>query len=177
MDPAQELLPPNTQTSNMEPQPLWNSTPERKPNWRSAWKIITLQVREISMKFRIKLLPLHDLCHWYHAGLKTALALNHKPSDKYVTLTTEYKHEHGTVTAQVDYGKSAGILLEGSASVGGQVRRYSSTIVFEFSSYWVYFELEWIWVQFWSKIIPILRKLFTWNSNFWILKTVVILLS
>jgi len=57
----------------------------------------------------------------YHApGLKTGIALNYKPEDKWVTVTSEYKHENGNVSAQVDYGKSAGIMLEGSASVGGQ---------------------------------------------------------
>jgi hypothetical protein len=57
----------------------------------------------------------------YHLpGLKTTVAANYKPEDKFVTLSGEYKHENGTVTGQVDYGKSAGILLEGSATVGAQ---------------------------------------------------------
>lgn len=169
MDPAQELLPPNTQTSNMEPQPLWNSTPRRKPNWRSAWKIITLQVRNLD-EISHKLLPRHDLYHWYRAGLKTAIALNHKPSDKYVTLTTEYKHEHGTVTAQVDYGKSAGILLEGSASVGGQVRRYSSTDVFHsLVSSWNSNKSEFELIQLWTEIISILSNYELKLFEFWTL--------
>jgi len=57
----------------------------------------------------------------YHVpGLKTTISGNYKPEDKFVTLGAEYKHENGSVTGQVDYGKSAGINLEGSAVVGAQ---------------------------------------------------------
>jgi len=57
----------------------------------------------------------------YHAvGLKTTVTANYKPDDKFITVGGEYKHENGTVGGQVDYGKNAGIGLEGSAVVGAQ---------------------------------------------------------
>jgi voltage-dependent anion channel protein 2 len=57
----------------------------------------------------------------YHVpGLKTTVTGNYKPDDRFVTVGADYKHENGTVSGQVDYGKSAGIVLEGSAVVGAQ---------------------------------------------------------
>jgi voltage-dependent anion channel protein 2 len=57
----------------------------------------------------------------YHLpGLKTTITGNYKPDDRFVTVGADYKHENGTVTGQVDYGKTAGIGLEGSAVVGAQ---------------------------------------------------------